>query len=166
MSAVRDEVAMAVARKRVEKVVSMDRGPFRRISMRMHSRVYRLSGGRIGNKLSDETGERPVLVLTTTGRRSGKRRATPLVYLTDGDALVVVASNAGRDADPAWVLNLRADPDAEVRLRARRQQVRAVELDAEEAGPLWPRLDAMYVGYSIYREMTDRRLAVFRLTPR
>jgi F420H(2)-dependent quinone reductase len=80
---------------------------------RLHAALIRLSGGRIRRSFLF-TGGMPVLVLTTTGRRSGQRRSTPVGYLKHGEAFAVLASNAGNDRSPAWWLNLQADPSAEV----------------------------------------------------
>ena len=80
---------------------------------RLHAWVYRRSGGRVLGRM----GGQPVLLLQTTGRRSGLTRTTPVQYLADGDTFVVVASNAGAARPPAWYLNLRADPHAQIRRR-------------------------------------------------
>src|ERR1043166_9781739 len=72
--------------------------------------LYRVSGGRIGGRV----GRAPVLLLTTTGRKSGQKRTAPVVYLADGDRMVVINTNAGNERVPAWSLNLEANPEAEV----------------------------------------------------
>jgi F420H(2)-dependent quinone reductase len=79
------------------------------LATRAHAALIRLSGGRIRRSFLF-TGGMPVLVLTTTGRKSGQRRSTPVGYLEHGDAYAVLASNAGNDSSPAWWLNLQADP--------------------------------------------------------
>lgn len=157
----RDDAAIE---KEAAKSVRLDRGPFRRLSCRMHARMYRLTGGRLGGTLDSASGSRPILLLTTTGRRSGKVRTTPLVYLDQGDGRFVVAgSNAGRDADPGWVHNLRAHPDATVRVGRDVLPVRAVELSVEEAAAVWPALHAMNAQYAEYAKLTDRSVPVFGL---
>src|SRR5262249_37095425 len=98
--------------------------------------VYRLSGGRLGGSLSG----RPMLLLTTVGRRSGRERTLPLLYVEDGGRWVVVASNAGDERDPAWWLNLRARPEAAVQAGRERHAVRARRATPEEEARLWPRL--------------------------
>src|SRR3954463_9714792 len=75
--------------------------------------LYRLSRGRIGGRV----GRAPVLLLTTTGRKSGAARTAPVLYMRDGERLVVIGSNAGNARAPAWALNLRATPEAEVEVR-------------------------------------------------
>ena len=94
---------------------------------KMNVPVYRLSGGRVGGHVGDA----PVLLLTTTGRKSGEPRTAPVVYLEDGERLVVIGSNAGHSKTPAWSLNLKANPDAEVEVgRAfgvTRERIRQIE---------------------------------------
>jgi F420H(2)-dependent quinone reductase len=105
---------------------------------RLHAWVYRRSGGRVLARM----GGQPVLLLETTGRRSGLPRTTPVQYLPDGDTFVVVASNAGAAWPPAWYFNLRADPRARVRVGARSIDVRAQEASGQERAELWHRLTA------------------------
>jgi deazaflavin-dependent oxidoreductase (nitroreductase family) len=134
-----------------------------RITSRWHAWLYRRTGGRVGGTVG--TNRRPVLLLTTTGRRSGLPRTNPVITLRDGDRYVVVASNAGRDAHPAWFLNLRADPQVTVRDGDRVRHLVARVPDAAEAAALWPRLDRLYAGYAAYRARTDRPLPVVVLEP-
>jgi deazaflavin-dependent oxidoreductase (nitroreductase family) len=124
--------------------------------------VYRRTGGR--GVLSRALGT-DVLLVTTRGRRSGEPRTVPLGAIRDGDAWVVVGSNSGKDREPAWAHNLRADGDVEVEHRNRRRPYRAHEADPDEATRLWPRVIDAYPGYSVYRERTDRPIALFVLEP-
>jgi F420H(2)-dependent quinone reductase len=87
-------------------------------------------------------GGQPVLLLQTTGRRSGRTRTTPVQYLADDDRFVVVASNAGAARPPAWYLNLRANPHARIRVGPRSIVVRAQEATGQERAELWQRLTA------------------------
>jgi deazaflavin-dependent oxidoreductase (nitroreductase family) len=152
--------------KEAARSVRLDRGPFRRLSRRMHVGAYRLTGGRLGGRLDSASGVRPILLLTTTGNRSGKRRTTPIVFLEPGDGTyVVAASNAGRASDPGWINNLRACPEAEIRIGRGVIRVTATELTREEADQLWPALDAMNAQYAEYRKLTERPVPVVRLTP-
>jgi F420H(2)-dependent quinone reductase len=105
---------------------------------RLHAWVYRRTGGRFLGRM----GGQPVLLLQTTGRGSGRTRTTPVQYLADGDAFVVVASNAGAARSPAWYLNLRADPHARVEVGPRTVDVRAQEATGQERAELWQRLTA------------------------
>jgi deazaflavin-dependent oxidoreductase (nitroreductase family) len=100
--------------------------------------LYRLTRGRILGRI----GGQPVLLLETIGRRTGRRRTTPLQYLADDEAFVVVASNRGAARPPAWYLNLRAHPGARVQVGARIIDVRAQELDGDERDKRWDQLAA------------------------
>ena len=132
-----------------------------RIISGTHELWYRLSGGLIGGRV----GRLPVLLLTTTGRKSGKKRTMPLVYLSDGDNMVVIASNGGADQHPAWWLNLRANPKAEVQVGSETQTVVATKAEGEERERLWRDVVDLYHGYDEYRRMTEREIPVVVLQP-
>jgi deazaflavin-dependent oxidoreductase (nitroreductase family) len=119
---------------------------------RVHSALYRISNGAIGGRIANS----PVLLLTTTGRRSGKQRTTPLLYLIDGSNVVLVASNGGAVRHPTWWLNLQTTPEAWIQIKGIRQRVKAEQASGAEKQRLWPRLTAMYPGYKRYQEITDR----------
>ena len=123
---------------------------------------YRATGGRVGGKI----GGVPILLLTTTGRKSGAARTAPLMYLGDGDRFVVVASNAGDDHHPGWWLDLQRHPEAEVQVGSDRRRVRARRASVEEQRALWPRLVAMYPAYDVYTTRTAREIPVVLLEPR
>lgn len=121
----------------------------------------RVTGGRVV-----ALGMAPSLMLTTTGRRSGLPRSNPLLYLRDGDDLVVIASNWGGEKDPAWAWNLRADPAARVTLGGREIPVTARETDGADRERLWRLIVDQWPGYEAYRtRAAHRHLRVFRLTP-
>lgn len=124
--------------------------------------VYRLTRGRVGGRV----GKAPVLLLTTTGRKSGQPRTVPVVYLPDGERAIVIGSNAGNPRPPAWALNLAANPEAEVEVRADRRAVRARIAEGEERAELWRRMNDQYSGFEDYRARTDRDIDVFVLEPR
>jgi F420H(2)-dependent quinone reductase len=125
--------------------------------------LYRLSGGRIGGRIN----RAPVLLLTTTGRKSGQRQRTaPVVYLADGQNLVVIGSNAGHSRTPAWSLNLKANPDADVEVRRERRPVRARVAEGQERADLWRKHNEQYSGFDEYEARTDRDIALFVLEPR
>ena len=112
---------------------------FRRIQPqvgRVHAWLLRHSGGRLRRSLLLAGGQ-PVLALTTTGRRSGKRRSTVVAYLRHGDAYAVGGVNLGSNHDPAWCRNLLADPDAWIEVDGERMAVRARRAQGEEAEQLW-----------------------------
>jgi F420H(2)-dependent quinone reductase len=123
--------------------------------------LYRLSGGRIGGKIN----RAPVLLLTTTGRKSGQKRTAPVVYLTEGENLVVIGSNAGHSRTPAWSLNLKANPEAEVEVGRKRRPVRARVAEGEERAELWRKHNKQYSGFDEYEARTDRDIALFVLEP-
>lgn len=106
----------------------------------------------------------PVLLLTTTGRRSRRRRTTPLTYIPDGEDLVLAASNGGNAWFPAWYLNLKANPHAEVQIRGHRRKVTAFEASPQERERLWPKFIDSYGGYRDYEQKTTRRIPVVILT--
>jgi deazaflavin-dependent oxidoreductase (nitroreductase family) len=107
-----------------------------------------------------------VLLLTTTGRRSGQQRTAPVVYLAHGQQIVVIGSNADHARAPAWSLNLQANPDAQIELGASRRQVRARVAEGDERANLWHKVNEMYEGFDSYDANTSREIAVFVLEPR
>ncbi|MDQ3756628.1 MAG: nitroreductase family deazaflavin-dependent oxidoreductase [Actinomycetota bacterium] len=128
----------------------------------LHAAVFRASNGRIGGRLFGM----PTLILTTTGRKTGKRRATMLTTpVVDGDRIVLVASYGGDPRDPKWLLNLRNDPDVEVTMNGRTQRMRARIASPEEKEQLWPRVVAGYKGYGQYQRRTDRDIPLVLLEP-
>jgi deazaflavin-dependent oxidoreductase (nitroreductase family) len=124
--------------------------------------MYRVSRGRLFGRLD----RAPVLLLTTTGRKSGARRTAPVVYLADGERIVIIGSNAGNERAPAWALNLKAHPDAEVEVGADRRRVSARVAEGEERADLWRRMNEQYAGFDDYRTRTARDISVFVLDPR
>jgi deazaflavin-dependent oxidoreductase (nitroreductase family) len=124
--------------------------------------LYRLSGGRIGGRVS----KAPVLLLITTGRKTGQKRTAPVVYLADGENMVVIGSNAGHTRTPAWSLNLQANPEVEVEVGRKRLPVRARVATGEERADLWRRHNEQYSGFDEYEARTDRDIALFVLEPR
>jgi deazaflavin-dependent oxidoreductase (nitroreductase family) len=126
-----------------------------------HNAVYRTSGGRIGGKFQGM----PVLLLTTTGRKSGKSRTTPLLFVREGDNVIVVASNGGSDSFPSWWLNLRSNPAAEIEIGRERTRVTARKASAEERARLWPEFTSRYSGYAKYATRTERVIPVVILEP-
>jgi deazaflavin-dependent oxidoreductase (nitroreductase family) len=135
---------------------------FRRLYVPANRTVYELTGGRVGGRF----GSAPVLLLRVRGRRTGKLRVTPLLYLANGDRLAVVASAGGAPAHPGWFHNLQSSPDAEVQLGRERRSVRARVATPQERDRLWPRLVAMYPAYDEYQRRTERSIPVVILEPR
>ena len=124
--------------------------------------AYRLSGGRVAGHVPSGA---PICLLTTTGRRTKRRRTVPLLCLRDGADLIVVASRGGMSGHPAWYLNLRADPRAVVQLGPAAIRVRARDATEEERRRLWPALTAVYEHFDAYQARTPRRIPVVILSP-
>lgn len=119
---------------------------------RVHIWVYRRTNGRLGARLLWF----PAALLTTTGRKSGKPRTTPTLYLRDGDRVILPASFGGRAENPTWYLNLKENSAVEVQIRAERLHLSARDATDEERNRYWPRLMRIYPPYRGYREATDR----------
>lgn len=122
----------------------------------IHTFVYANTNGAIGGRMVNC----PVLLLTTRGRKTQKLRTVPLLYLEDGNDVVLVASNGGATKHPTWWLNLQANPEAQIQVKSIRHRVRAEKAGAEEKRRLWPLLVAMYPGYKGYQEITNRDIPV------
>jgi F420H(2)-dependent quinone reductase len=114
--------------------------------------IYRRSGGKLGGTMQ----RAPVALLTTTGRKTGEPRVSPLIYVRDGDRVVLVASRGGSDKHPLWYLNLKADPKVSVQVRKEVLQLRARDATAEERTQYWPQLAAVYPTLDDYQSWTDR----------
>jgi F420H(2)-dependent quinone reductase len=127
----------------------------RRLS-RFHRRLYRLTRGALGRRLVHND----MLLLTTYGARTGRDHAVPLLYLRDGDRLVVIASYGGRPHHPQWFQNLVANPEAIVQVRSKRWPVRARAATPDERSEWWPRVLAAYYKYREYQSNTDRVIPV------
>jgi deazaflavin-dependent oxidoreductase (nitroreductase family) len=120
-----------------------------------------VSGGRLAGRIA---GGAPVLLLTTTGRKSGKQRTTPLLYLDDAGRYVVIASVGGAPKHPAWYLNLLTNPAATVEVGKRKLAVTAATASPEERARLWPLAVQMYAGYAGYQAKTTREIPVVILS--
>lgn len=122
--------------------------------------LYRRTSGRIA-----KLWRRRVLVMTTTGRRSGLPRTVPVQYFVDGTDLVVVAANSGLQRPPGWCFNLRATPRAVVEIGSRVVHVKAEEMDVGEAEAFWPHVLEAAPDYQRFPERTGRTPPMFRLVP-
>jgi deazaflavin-dependent oxidoreductase (nitroreductase family) len=137
-----------------------------RRATRVHSAIYRRSGGRLGARMPGFPAAGIALV-DHVGARSGTRRTSPLMFLRDGEAVVVVASKAGQPTHPAWFHNLMAHPDTSVQIGPERRQMRARTASEEERSRLWPRLVAMYPGFEEFaRAAAPRQIPLVVLEPR
>ncbi len=132
------------------------RGFLRRIFVRVHVLLYRLTRGRLGGSW----GKAPILLLTTTGRRTGRQRTTPLLYLNLHPHFAVVATNDGAPRHPAWYMNLLANPVARVQADRHRFPITARCASPEERAAIWPRLVALYPNYERDQQRTTRKLPI------
>lgn len=132
-----------------------------KLGMRAHVGIYRATGG----KLLGRMGKAPILLLNTTGRKSGKVRTIPLLYVKDGEDYAIVASVGGAPKHPAWFLNLRANPGTSVEVGDRKVNVRAEVASPEEKPGLWEKLTGVYPTYDDYQKKTDREIPVVILHP-
>ena len=126
----------------------------------LHTFLYRATGGRIGRRLVNND----MLLLTTTGRTTGKTHTVPLLYLRDGDDFVVIASWGGRDNHPEWYLNLLANPAATTQINGSRIPVTAHTALPEQRARLWPQVVEAYDGYGAYQSKTGREIPIVILS--
>jgi deazaflavin-dependent oxidoreductase (nitroreductase family) len=126
-----------------------------------HAAVYRATSG----KLFGHMGKSPILLLNTVGRKTGRKRTSPLLYVMDGEDFVVIASKGGAATHPAWYVNLMANPEATVEIEDREVQVEAEEADPEEKARLWQKMVEMYPAYDAYQEKTEREIPLLVLRP-
>jgi deazaflavin-dependent oxidoreductase (nitroreductase family) len=148
-------VNLPLDRARLKDVVA-------RVVTTLHTQVYRRTGGKLG---ATARGAPPMLLLTTTGRRSGQPRTTPLAGIRDGDRYLLVASYGGDDRDPQWFKNLQAKPEATIQVGGDTIRVRATVATPEEKKVLWPKVVAAYKGYDSYQRKTSRDIPVLILAP-
>jgi deazaflavin-dependent oxidoreductase (nitroreductase family) len=129
----------------------------------VHLAVYRATNGRWSSKLKGQH----MLLLTTTGRRSGKQRTIPLLYVPDGDDMVVIGSNWGGQQSPDWVANVLANPEVRVQAGSRKVQARAHVAEGEERARAWSLVTAQYPGYQEYADRLrgTREIPLVVLTP-
>ncbi|WP_407445649.1 nitroreductase family deazaflavin-dependent oxidoreductase [Rhodococcus sp. (in: high G+C Gram-positive bacteria)] len=137
--------------------------PIMKWMSRVNVAAYRATGGRVGGKWrvgSAFPWGIPVCLVTTTGRKTGQPRTAPLLFLEDGDKVVLVASQGGMAKHPLWFRNIQANPEVTVQIKSRVRKMHArVATDAERA-EYWPRLVAMYPDFDNYQSWTDRVIPV------
>jgi deazaflavin-dependent oxidoreductase (nitroreductase family) len=126
-----------------------------RIFTGLHGAVYKLSGGRIAGSQGGR-----IIVLGTTGRKTGKRRERPLISGDHPDGWVVVASFSGHDQHPAWYLNLQANPSATVQIGSDKHDVTARDTEGDERKELWDQMVGLYADYDEYQKVTEREIPV------
>jgi deazaflavin-dependent oxidoreductase (nitroreductase family) len=123
--------------------------------------LYRVSGGKVAGRM----GKAPIMILTTTGSKSGKTRTNPVLYMMDGENLVTVASAGGADKNPSWFTNLMRNPDAVVTIKREKRKVKGRKASPEERERLWPQLTEMFPGYAGYEKKTKRKIPVVIFSP-
>jgi F420H(2)-dependent quinone reductase len=129
---------------------------------RINTFLYRRGDGKgLGSKVQGI----PVAILTTTGRKSGEPRDSPLYFHRDGDKVVVAASRGGSDKHPMWFLNLKANPKVTVQIRDEKLELTAREATEDERQLYWPKLVAMYPTYEDYQSWTDRKIPLVVCEP-
>ena len=137
--------------------------PMLRRAMGGHTTIYRLSNGLIGHRFP---GAPPMLLLDHVGAHSGVKRTSPLVYGRDGENLVLVASKGGYPKNPAWLHNLRANPETRVQVGSQVRNVRAHIAEGSERERLWKLMVGVYAGYDGYQKRTQREIPLVVLEPR
>ena len=131
-----------------------------KLASRLHKGIYILTGGRVLGRVANM----PVLLLTTTGRRTGRASTTPLTYLeAETGELVVVGSNGGEDSPPSWWRNLLATPEATITIGTHAEQVVARPATAAERERLWPVVSGIHPGYEGYARRTSRTIPLVLL---
>ena len=121
---------------------------------------FRANAGKVGGNFQGAT----MLLLHTTGAKSGAERINPLVYLPDGDNWVVIASKGGAPGHPDWYFNLVAHPDASIEVGTETIDVAAAPVAASERDDLYAKQVARFASFGDYEKMTTRKIPVFRLT--
>ncbi len=137
--------------------------PFVKLMSNLNTWIYRISGGKIwGTWLYGA----PVALVTAIGRKSGKPRTVPLLYLWEGENIVLVASKGGMSHHPLWYGNMVANPNVEIQIGAEKTKMTARDASDEEKAALWPKLVKMYPDYDDYQARTERNIPVLILSPR
>ena len=134
-----------------------------RIVSRIHGYIYRISNGRAGRRL----GTVKFLLLTTIGRRSGKKRRVPLTAISFGEKYILVASFGGSPFHPAWLLNIRKNPVVQIRIETKVEQATAsiVGITDSRYEEMWGKAVFAYAGYDDYRKATSRNIPIVLITP-
>jgi deazaflavin-dependent oxidoreductase (nitroreductase family) len=158
--------ASAGWKRGLARVTATKRGAavHRRIAAPLDAVIMKLTGGRVNST----GGAMPMVVLTSTGARSGLSRKTPLAYFTDGDDVIVIASNYGGQRHPGWYHNLVAHPECELHIGPRGGTFTAHEVEGADRDRLFGLAVEFYPGYAEYAKRTDgvRTIRILRLTPR
>jgi F420H(2)-dependent quinone reductase len=149
--------------KQVERLNTAKVGTFIKWMSKTQAWIFKKTGGKFGNKFlrGSEVG-----ILTTIGRKTGEPRDSPLLFLQEGERIVLVASQSGRANHPMWYLNLRANPAIKFQTRAGVFTLTARDATDAERDEYWPKLDEMYPDFVNYRSYTDRKIPIVICDPR
>ena len=130
---------------------------------KIHGYIYRISRGRVGKQL----GKVAILLLTTTGRKSGKKRSVPLTAIPYGAKYILVASFGGSPVHPAWLINIRQNPAVNIRVGSIVKQAKASIIETTDTGyeEMWEKAIATYEGYANYKRATSRHIPIVVITP-
>ena len=154
------------ARREDVRQIPVEREKLFRLLARIYGRVnlvvYKLSGGRLMNK---GPANKPICLVTMTGRKTGKKREVPLMHVPHGEQKILVASLGGTSKHPIWYYNLKADPDIAIEVDGTRRAYRAREIGPEEKASLWPVIVDAYPPYDTYQARSDRDMPVFVCDP-
>ena len=134
-----------------------------RIISKIHGYIYRISRGRVGKQF----GKVAILLLTTTGRKSGKKRSVPLTAIPYGANFILVASFGGSPVHPAWLINILQNPAVHIRVGSIVKQAKASIIDTTDPGyeEMWEKAVATYGGYDNYKRATSRHIPIVVITP-
>jgi len=124
--------------------------------------LYKRSGGKVAGSFLQGA---PVALLTTTGRKTGEPRVSPLLFLREGDRVVLVASQGGAAKHPMWYLNLKADPKITVQIKDEILYLTARDATEQERAEYWPKLVEMYSSFEDYKAWTDRVIPIVICDP-
>ena len=139
-----------------------------KVMSQVNTAVYRWTGGLLGSTWrvgSAFPWGIPVLLLTTIGRKSGQPRTLPLLFIEEGDNVIIVASKGGLPSEPLWYKNLVANPECDVQIKRRKMKMSARTASPDEREALWPKLVAHYPDFASYATWTDRIIPVVILEP-
>lgn len=129
---------------------------------RAQSFLYKKTGGKIGGTFLQGA---PVALLTTIGRKTGEPRVSPLLYLREGDRVILIASKGGAATNPMWYLNLKANPAVSIQIRDEVLHLTARDATEEERAHYWPKMAAMYSSFDDYQSWTERVIPVVICDP-
>lgn len=148
--------------KGIERLNSSTTGTAIKWMSKLQTFIFKKTKGKLGNKFlkGSEVG-----ILTTIGRKSGEARDSPLLFLQEGNRIVLVASQGGRATNPMWYLNLKANPQITFQSKAGTSQLTARDATDAERDEYWPKLDAMYSDFANYRSYTDRKIPIVICDP-